>query len=187
MPRTPRRLAALLLAGATLGSLAACAPADREPTSPPPVESTADEPIFASDEAALAAAVAAYEEYLDVEQTIYESDVADVESIRDVTTDDYAEELIEQYGSIRQSSLRLTGRGQIDSERLVEHSRDGSTAFVSMYACSDISAVRVVDASGNDVTPERKERVPVQLSFEQQKGEALLVAGSTSWSGDDFC
>ncbi|GGI45967.1 hypothetical protein BCL57_001472 [Agromyces flavus] len=187
MPRTPRRLAALLLAGATLASLAACAPAEPEPTSSLPVESAADEPIFASDEEALAAAVAAYEAYLDVEQSITGSDQSELDSIREVTTAQYAEELVEQYSSIRESSLRMVGRGKIDAARLAEQRTDGDATHVSIYACSDISGVRIVDSSGSDVTPERKERVPVQISFEQQGASPLLVAGSSTWSGDDFC
>lgn len=186
MPRTARRLAAFLLAGATLMSLAACAPGGREPM-PSPTAAQTDEPIFASDEEALAAAVAAYEAYLDTEQRITQSDDTDSELIRAVTTTEYADELIEQYDSIRQSSLRLEGRGKLDSARLAEHSSDGSVTFVSIYACSDVSGVRVIDQSGSDVTPQRADRVPVLIEFERQGDELLLVAGSDKWPGEDFC
>lgn len=186
MPRTARRLAALLLAGATLVSLAACAPGEPEPT-PSPIAAQTDAPIFASDEEALAAAVAAYEAYLDAEQQITQSDDTDTELIRAVTTSEYADELIEQYDAIRQSSLRLEGRGQLDSARLAEHSSDGSATFVSVYACSDVSGVRVIDESGSDVTPQRADRVPVLIEFEQKGDELLLVAGSDKWPGEDFC
>ncbi|HEU4720216.1 MAG TPA: hypothetical protein VFS59_02550 [Gemmatimonadaceae bacterium] len=188
MPRTPRRILALLLAGAALASLAACAPAAPAVTDAPSASPRATEtPIFASDEEALAAAVAAYEHYLDAEQRIVESDDVQVESIAATTTSDFADELIAQFESLRSSSLRLSGRGQIDSERIAEFGAGKSGIYLTMYACSDVSDVRVIDASGVDVTPERAERVPVVIEFEGTEKDTLLVAGSNKWSGDDFC
>jgi hypothetical protein len=187
MPRTARRLAALLFASATLVSLAACAPGEPAAPTPSPTATASDAPIFASDEEALAAAVAAYEAYLDSEQRITGSDEVDVQTIREVVSEDYASELIAEYESIRSSTLRLDGRGRIDSTRLVEYGSDDTSTWISMYACSDVGEVRVIDASGTDVTPQRDERVPVVIDLEQMHGEALLVAGSSKWSGDDFC
>ena len=188
MPRTPRRVVALLLAGATLASLAACAPAAPAATNAPTDSPDATEaPIFASDEEALAAAVAAYERYLDAEQRIVESAHVEVDSIAGTTTPAFADELIAQYETLRESSLRLSGRGQIDSERIAEFGVGESGFYATMYACSDVSGVQVMNSSGDDVTPERAERVPVVIEFEGTAKDTLLVAGSSKWSGDDFC
>ena len=186
MPRTPRRLAALLLAGATLASLAACAPAEPEPTTPPPpVDSATDEPIFASDEEALAAAVAAYEAYLEASDAITADSGANSDRIRAVTTQSFAKQSEADFAAFAKAGLRTEGSTTIDSPRLIEAS--GGGRFVEMYACQDVSGVTVFNAAGDDVTPgDRDDRIP--LIVRTKEGDArLVVDGSQVWSGDNFC
>ncbi|WP_353814794.1 hypothetical protein [Agromyces sp. SYSU T00266] len=181
MPRALPRLAALVITGAVLG-LAACAAQSPDPE-PTPTTDAADAPLFANDEEALAAAVEAYEAYLDVEHRIMGPEQAPISSIRPVTTDSFGDELAGQYEELRAAGLHLEGTARIDSARLAQIIQD-STAQATLYACSDVSHVRVIDKSGEDVTPVRIDRVPVIIELETK---AMLVAGSTTWTGDDFC
>ncbi|GAA1939270.1 hypothetical protein [Agromyces allii] len=181
IPRA-RHLALVATAAALALALSACS-ADAEPTpsaSPAPTEAA---PIFASDEEALAAAVAAYDRYLDVTQQIGEDGGANAERILEVATQDYANQEIPNYESLAQHEYRVVGRGTIDAPRLME--RSGSV--VRIYGCVGVGTTRVLDASGVDITSsERPTTIPLQLSFEA-KNDTLLVADSDVWSGDDFC
>ena len=125
MPRTARRLAALLLASATLVSLAACAPGGREPM-PSPTAAQTDEPIFASDEEALAAAVAAYEKYLRVSEEIAQG-TAVAERILSVSTEDYGAARVSELTAFTESGLRLEGSYAFDTTSLVERSSGDSS------------------------------------------------------------
>lgn len=184
MPRTARRLAALLLAAATLASLAACAPGEPEPTpSPSPVET--DAPIFASDEEALAAAVAAYEAYLAMSDSITADGGANPERIHSVTSDAFGEKSEADFTAFHKAGLRSTGSTRVDSARLLEI--DDSNQTVSIYACQDVSDIRLFNSVGSDVTPaERDDRVPLVIDTTLDDS-ALTVDGNQVWSGDDFC
>ncbi|MFE5670878.1 hypothetical protein ACFQ58_04615 [Agromyces sp. NPDC056523] len=187
MPRTPRRLAALLLAGVTLTSLAACATAEPEPTSPPPVESATDEPIFASDEEALAAAVAAYQSYTKVNTQLSADPNIDVGRLREVATESHAAETIESLGSLRESGVRTTGEVTLRGFRLAEVTDDGTTVGIRMYACNELSQYRLIDAAGKDITPiDRADAVTFLVSLEGNTSE-LLVSATEPWSGSSVC
>ena len=185
MPRTARRLAALLLAGATLVSLTACAPGEATSTpSPSPAET--DAPIFASDEEALAAAVAAYEKYLRVSEEIARG-TAVAERILSVSTEEYGVARVSELTAFTESGLRLEGSYAFDTTSLVERSGEDSIELVRMYACQDVSGTRLINAEGADVTPaDRDTRVPLVVSVELDV-DSGLVAGSELWSGQNFC
>jgi hypothetical protein len=187
MPRTPRRAAALLLAAATLASLAACAPAEpggADPTSSPSAEAT-HAPIFASDEEALAAAVAAYQAYLALSDSITAGGGVSAGRIREVTSEAFGEVSENDFSAFHDAGLRTTGSTTVDSARLVEV--DESINEVSIYACQDVSDVRLFNSAGADVTPtDRDNRVPLVISTTVENSK-LVVDGNQVWSGDDFC
>ncbi len=190
MPRTPRRLAALLLAGATLASLAACAPADPEPTSPPPVESTTDDPIFASDEEALAAAIAGLETYAITSAEISSDQTVDPGSIRTAVSDSLAEDFIAEFEVLREANLLLTGVTRIDNAQLVQVTESAGVAEVSLYFCRDVSETRVIDSEGSDVTPaSRQDRVPMQATLVSnvERSPTLILEDIQEWSGEGVC
>lgn len=185
MSRTARLLAAFLLAGATLMSLAACAPGEPTPT-PSPTVAQSDAPIFASDEEALAAAVAAYELHLSVTGEIL-AGTAQVEQVREVTAPNYRDERVDELTSFVDSGLRATGDTTIDTASLIERLDSVGETIVSIYACQDVSATRLLNSSGEDITPpDRDVRVPLVLEFRGETS-AILLSGNQLWSGDDFC
>lgn len=146
-------------------------------------------PIFASDEEALAAAEAAYERYLSVSSAVSTEGGKDPSRIREVVTEEYATELVREFESMHANSLRIEGTNTLDTTSLVERSESAATAFVSIYGCVGVGSTRVIDGSGQDVTPvDRDDRVPVVISLETRAADGVtLVAGTEPWSGDDFC
>lgn len=189
MPRTARRLAALLLAGATLASLAACAPGESAPTpSPSPVET--DAPIFASDEEALAAAISAYEAYSAASAVVGNEGGEGVERLEDTVTPDLYKQLVEEFTALRDANLRIVGEPAISGGSLAERSETQSLASVSAYFCRDVSPTAVVDANGTDVTPASRDAVqPVLAHFVSRAdaSETLIVESMERWSDASFC
>jgi len=185
MPRALPRLAALAATAAMLG-LAACAAQSPDPT-PSPTTDAADAPLFATDEEALAAAVAAYEAYLAVDAAIAADGGADAERIRDVVATHYAPELEAQYASQLHSGAVMVGEVALDDPQLVEWDQAAGITYVSVHGCLNVEQVRIIDRSGEDRTPAGRDPVvPLTLTFEG-KADALVLSRSDLWSGDDFC
>ncbi|WP_152030992.1 hypothetical protein [Agromyces aureus] len=182
IPRA-RHLALVATAAALAFTLSGCG-ADADPTpsaTPSPTEAA---PIFASDEEALAAAVASYDRYLDVTQQVGEDGGADADRIFEVATEDYANQEIPNYKSLAEQQYRVVGRGTLDATRLMERSE----TTVRIYGCVGVGTSKVLDADGVDITSaDRPAVVPLEISFQATDNGALLVAGSDVWSGADFC
>ncbi|MFF2272991.1 hypothetical protein ACFVTX_11995 [Agromyces sp. NPDC058136] len=185
------RVAALAAAGAVVVALSACTsgPEPDPSTEPRPSESAA--PIFASDDEALAAAVEAYEKYLAVVDQLTGAGGENAQRIREVAAEDYAAELEASLERLRASGTRTSGASTADHFKLVQYRDEaGVGAEVSIYVCLDASGVRVMDASGADVTPaDRVDRRPLQVKLisATDNPATLLPTGSETWPGDDFC
>ncbi|MEF3405440.1 hypothetical protein [Agromyces sp. CCNWLW203] len=185
----PGAFAALAAAGALAALLSGCA--GGAPTPSPSPSADAAEPIFASDEEALAAAEAGYSEHLALVDLLTAAGGADVAGLDDVATSEYAANIKESLQRLQESGARTEGSTRFDSAGLIEQFDSDGAATVDVYLCLDVSEVRVLDASGKDVTPtDRKDRAPIQVELvSASAGDPahLLVAGAQSWSGDDFC
>jgi len=179
------RLAAAL-AAATALLLAGCT-GDDPIVLPGPDPTTA--PVFATDEDALAAAEVAYGEYLRASAEITKKDGDDPKSIAPFVTENYLPELLEGFTELHDSKRYIDGSIAFDGLELQQYSDDlSSSAIVSVYLCLDVSDARVRDASGEDVTPDRPNVVPLELSFESiDRDPELLLASSESWTGENFC
>ena len=180
--------AALAAAGAIALLLSGCTGGAPAPSPTPSAD--AAEPIFASDEEALAAAVEAYERYRDVSGAITEQGGADAERISGVVTPAFASTLREEFAALANLGLRTSGSTLIDTTSLVRNDVAKDGAEVAIYLCRDVSSVRVIDANGLDVTPaDRPVRVPSQAFFvsSDEDANSLLVSGVEEWVGDDFC
>ncbi|MET1044704.1 MAG: hypothetical protein ABWX59_11390 [Microbacteriaceae bacterium] len=167
--------------------LSACAP--DSPTVVPTEEPAT--PIFASDEEALAAAEAAYAEYLEVTDGLGHDTTADMRALDDVVTADYVSVPTENIAALRASGSRIVGSTSFDSTSLQQISMiDRETALLTFYTCLDVSAVRVVDSDGVDVTsPSRTNRVPLEIDMAIHRGPPikLLVSRSGQWPGNEVC
>lgn len=184
MPR-PLALALvpLLLLAAALGG---CTPSTRLP---PPEPSAAGEPLFASDEEALAAATAAYEEYLAVSNAVFRQPPRDLRPLEGVATSEFieneepfAEQLDENGWSISGLST-LIG---VELQQIFDGPSD--SAVLVVYVCLDVSGARVFDAAGVDVTPaDRADEVTLEVEMIATSADVLLVNRSELWANSITC
>jgi hypothetical protein len=147
-------------------------------------------PLFASDEEALAAATAAYAEYLQVSDAIAVEGGADSERISSVVFEDYRESSLDDFASFADQGLRAVGMSKFDTVSLQNQttSADGETEVV-IYLCLDVSSVRILDQTGADVTPvSRNERLPLEIEVKSSSTtQDVRVSRSDIWSGGSFC
>ena len=183
--RSASPLAALTLAAALL--LSGCVP--QVPAVVPPPEQTT-EPVFASDEEALAAATDAYTAYLAMSDLIAQEGGANPERIAPFVTEEALSDQVGQFLPYTQRSLHTVGVTKFDRVTL-QQSVEATPGVIEVatYVCLDVSDVRIIDKSGTDVTPiERANRLPLEVGFEDQSGTGiLLMSRSETWSGSDFC
>ncbi|QAY72993.1 hypothetical protein ET445_06185 [Agromyces protaetiae] len=185
--RRPRVLVALGLAVLVAGGVAGCSEAaalDPEPSASA-TEAPEVEPIFASDEEALAAAVEAYDAYLAVSNQILNDGGREPERIRGHATPEYAEKLIEGYNSYLENDVSTEGSNTFDTVTLSNWDVTEGRADVQIYLCLDVSSTSVFK-HGVDVTPvDRQLRTALIITLEGT--DALQLSGSDRWSGHDFC
>ena len=186
--RAVRRGAAVVVVTGLALALAGCVGAPA-PT-PTPTSAGTPEPIFASDEEALAAATEAYASYLRLLDEAAASGSEDLASLNEVHRVKNATKLAASLESIRERSLTPVGSTKFDNTSVVSSAVQDGQAIVDAYACLDVSGVRIHDAAGTDVTPpSRDERSPMQLQFVSGPGDPrqLVLNAEEPWPGDDFC
>jgi hypothetical protein len=157
---------------------------------PPPEPSSAVEPLFASDEEALEAATAAYEEYLVASNAVTSSADLSVAPIEELVTAEYLELFADSVEDLRSKGLRTTGSSVILSSELQQWFEEKGLANVVLYVCLDVSGIRVVDGQGSDQTPTDRATVvglEVGLVAAESSETALLVSSSVSWGEGDLC
>ncbi|WP_167048158.1 hypothetical protein [Salinibacterium sp. ZJ454] len=147
-------------------------------------------PIFASDEEALAAAQAAYAEYLKAADAVSAEGGAQPERVLPFVVPEAHEDRIAESAPYRERALHTEGSTRVASSELQQYWEDDGIAVVEMYACLDIREIRVMDAGGNDVTPVRPEGLlPFEVSLRSavETPTRMLIVRSASWSGTSFC
>ncbi|WP_173923394.1 hypothetical protein [Agromyces sp. Marseille-P2726] len=196
-PRSRPRPSALARRGAAAAAattalvavlLSGCAGAP-EPSPTPTAAAPSVEPIFASDEEALAAAIEAYEAFESASQSIASQAGEGAERIADFATPSLVPQLLDEFAQYRELGIRAEGAAVLDSFSLAQASDDGSETRVTVYVCRDVTSVRILDDSGADVTPpDRDNRTPLTASLVALAGTTKLLVDEVSlWPGDDFC
>ena len=186
MPRRPRTAAAGLLIFALAATLAGCSDTTRIPDPTP--EATAD-PLFASDEEALAAAVEVYERYLAVSSQILQEGGANPERLEPLVAPDvYAEEL-ETFNEFASAGQRAIGANELVGSDLQQRvpDMDGATEEVISYMCISRANTDVVDADGNSIVPPN---APDRYVFEVvtvHDRESARIESRTLWDGFEAC
>lgn len=150
------RIVAAAIAGALIIAAAGCSPGP----SPAPTPT----PAFTDEADAFAAAEKVYRAYNDALNARRQGDVtADPQQY---LTGAALEGDIEAMNSLVEWGLESTGNATVRSFQGVEVRAGGQAATVSGLVCVDVSQVRVINASGEDVTPSaRGEIVAQQVSF----------------------
>lgn len=189
MPRRPLTLrAAAALAAVALGaSLAACADTTRIP--PAPTDTDAVEPLFASDEEALAAAVEVYEEFLSATASILEDGGANPERLRPLVSEEIYQSELVGFRDVEDRGLRVIGVTTLTGARLQQRivAQDQSAELVISYICVSREGSDVLDGDGQSVVnPE----APTRLSFEVETthtAEGGIVTEKVFWGDTSVC
>lgn len=193
--RVVRAAAALFFFVGTLsGCVAAPAPSNTaEPVAvatPAPPEAP---PVFASNDEALAAATAAYGAYATLSDDVmtHKTSLEDSNALSASVSVTYLPQVLEGLTNFTKNGHWGQGDSTFDSVALVRYldTKDGH-ADVEVYICSDVSELRLLDASGADVTPiDRLDRIPLQVRFisSDSNPSHLLVDKEDVWSGRNFC
>lgn len=150
------RIAAAAIAGVLLIAATGCSPGP----SPDPTPTSA----FADQADAFAAAEQVYREYNDALNARRQGDAtADPQQYLTGTA---LEGDIDAVNSLVEWGLEATGGGGVTSFQGIESRSDGPVATVIGLVCVDVSQVRVVNVSGDDVTPsDRGDVVAQQVTF----------------------
>lgn len=179
-------LTALLTAGVLV--LTGCVP---PPDVVVPAEPSGVQPVFASDEEALAAAVAAYEEYARVSDEIGHDGGEGADRIAEYVTAGWLQTELKGFAELQGSGNRLIGNVVLSNPQLQQVWEDPiGEAHVAMYACLELSNSRVVDSSGDDITPvDREASVPIEVTLQSSEVEPgrLKIAEVTPWPGSGIC
>lgn len=172
------------LAGVVLSALLMTGCAAQDPTARPTPRPTST-PVFASDDEALAAAEAAYAEYLKVSDAISADGGANPDRIAPFVTPERFADETEVFSELQDEGLTISGATTFDSMSVQQHDH----TVIETYVCLDVSTVVVLDHSGVDVTPtDRTNRIPLAVSFEIDLGTGKLpISASNVWDGDNFC
>ena len=181
-----RHLVALPLA-LMVSALVACTDVPRIPPPEPPASS---EPLFASDEEALEAATAAYEEYLAVSGAVTSQSELSATGVEPFVTSDYLGEFDLALDQLRENGLRTEGLSRLARAELQQYFEDSAGVTIVIYVCLDVSGVRVLNEDGQDLTPpDRSTLVDLEISLSSapEEPEKLLLASSESWEAGAVC
>lgn len=171
--------------GAGLLVLTGCVQDAVIPTLPPTPTSP---PIFASEEEALAAAEDAYAAYLEMSALIAIDGGANPERIAPFVTEEQLADELEGSQYFVENGIHASAGGTIVSTTLQQYSESGRSAEVVVYVCLDVSAVRILDSSGADVTPaDRAPHVALEVVLDGDSSEKLLIVDSQQWPNSDSC
>lgn len=186
-----RRVVGAAAAGGVLALVLVGCMGAPEATPTPVSTETAAEPIFASDEEALAAAEQAYKRFGELSDKLSADPTADTSVIESALTPAYFPEFVESLTEFRSSGLSTSGGVTFTDFNLAENAVDpDGIAAVQIYACADYSSYRFLNSAGSDVTPtERPLEVTmlVQLRGTEAASKMLVVDSTEPWDGSAGC
>lgn len=168
--------------------LSGCVPT---PASTSPAPSPTATPVFASEAEALAAATKAYAAYSMASDGVTADGGDDPQRIAPFVSMEQLARELKGFAYLKDNSLSSVGQTKFDSVQIESYSGRSKSSFeLSIYVCSDVSAIRLINAAGDDVTPvDLPNRSPLSVGFElgtAPQGE-LIVSRSDSWTGRNFC
>lgn len=183
---SPRLPLTALAAAAALALLTGCSPEPAVPTAPPAATA---EPLFATDEEALAAAEAAFAEYLEVSFQVFADGGLQPEQLEEVATGEVLRDDLARADRFEQQGLRQEGAPKIISTKLQSHSPGPPDEVeVVTYVCLDATSTNVVDSNGNFAgNPDQEATVTVENIFTALVGGKLLLEQSEIWEDGPTC
>ena len=177
----------------SIGLLSGCmaAPAPTDTSAPSAAAPTAIPPAFASNEEALAAAMATYSAYLSAGDIAGKIGSDSWNKYLSMTTGTERDGEVSSQTRLEERGRSITGSTTFDSMTVQTSSGlDDGTWEVRTYVCFDITNSSMIEADGQQVTdtggPQRWPMV-VRFVTPQKDSQQLLISESTVWSGSNFC
>lgn len=163
-------------------SFAGCATA---PTDSTPQNAAVEQaPAFATDEEALAAAQAAYAEYLAVSDQILARGGNQPELIQSLVSQSMYEQENEGFKAFQENGWKGIGTTSFDTVHLQEMSQKE----LSVYLCVDHSNTKILNSDQSLVDlSNRDPRLPLVVKFQILSSHKLTIASSETWTGANFC
>lgn len=159
---------------------------------PTPIPSSTTEVVFASEEEALAAVTATYEEFLRISNQILQDGGSNPERIDAITSPEVAEIEHESYARMRNNGYRTTGDIILSSPRLRQfYTHADSVGVVGrMFACEVISGVDVVNADGVSQVPEGRPSAvgfEILVGVESTRSDHFIIVSKDAEEGASTC
>ncbi|WP_166996892.1 hypothetical protein [Paramicrobacterium fandaimingii] len=177
-------MVALVCVGALSLSATACAPTDAKPT-PTPTKTA----IFASEDEALQAAVDVYQQYSAVVDKITAEGDAHMAELDGLVTRSYLNEYMDTE-SFEDRGWHTTGDSTFRNSEIVELAQTKNSATIQIALCRDLSKVKILDANGDDISDETRQRaeIPYTLRFVWDAAKSRLkLSDSGTWDDDSIC
>ena len=186
--------AGVLFLAVAMASGCSAAPAPSG-TSVPVAEATAAStetpPVFASNEEALAAAEAAYANYLAAGDAAGPTGSDSWDEYAALTTGTEQNDVVEARSLMDQNGWSFTGTTSFDSMTVQTAQRLADSRWeIRTYLCLDLSSTGTVNDAGESVVKtDRPVRVPMLVVFvtPDKNSPQLLISESPIWSGSNFC
>lgn len=172
----------MLLAPVLLVS--ACADGTRIPPAETPA---AGEPLFASEDEALEAATAAYEEYAKAVDEALASPEVFEGGLERVAIGDALSQAEEAVADFEAQGLRLSGSRIIRGAELQYADVWGASGEVMIYACDDVGGASLLDDRGNQVGDPQLNPYTSWEVLVRFDPEGTRVAERTFWKGNGVC
>ena len=184
MRRTATAIALLIV---PLLALSGCAPTSpATPTKPKPSST----PLFASEDEALKAATDAYAAY---ERALDDALISgEVSTLARVASGKALSSATKSVAEFQNAGKKQVGYSKISSVTAADLGplvrNNGKGRGAQIYACLDVSAVDVLDASGYSVVSAGTVReFPTLVDLAMDKSRNLVVTDESIWDGKNFC
>ena len=176
------RVKALILVPLVAVALTACA--SQVTPVPTSTEAVTEKPLFATDEEALAAAQVAYANYLEISDQIARDGGANPERLEGLVTKEQLQIELQNISEYAVSGFHGEGETSFDSF----HIADSDQQHFSAYLCVDVTNSKLINSKGEDVTPAtRVNRWPLLVNYNFDSSGKVLISGSETWTGTNFC
>ena len=180
----PSWLLALSTTAALLLALTGCSDTTEIPPADPKPSAT---PLFATEEEALEAATAVYEEYLAVLDSALADPSFNYEVLDGLAREQAYDAAVSDITSFRQDGLKISGPRTLSSTELQILTSDSQTTEIAMYACEDVSSVTLLNSTGESLSTENRPNRSVFEVVVTGSPADLVVTSRLIWEGQPTC
>lgn len=183
--RRPRRLTSLALApaAALLVALVGCSGTPEIPDADPAPSAP---PLFATEEEALEAATAVYEEFLAAVDSALANPNSGTDGLAEVASGSALELAIDDVETFQAEGLRITGPRALVSTDL-QTVYPGPETEVILYACEDVAGVQLIAQDGTPISTEDRADRSIFEVVVVMTTSSRTVLERELWDGEGAC